>query len=192
MLHSLFGRSLNAFFLSLRQKTTLFDSRPHLIWLFCISAGVLGSILINFASPLIALILVLVALTASFIAQANDIETTPMHIPHLAVRQMIMAIFIFMISIGQETAGSFILLTYIGLFVSAQGLHAIKTKQHDFDKGRPFYHPSSVISDYEIIVFMILVGLVPNESFSAVATLFGIACWITIVSRFYDVFKELD
>lgn len=192
MIHSLFGAPLNSLFLGLRQKTNLFDIAPSIIWLGCMVLGLIGAILIGFIPSIIAIILILIALTVSFIAQTNDIEQTPLNTSHLIMRQTIMAVFIFMISIGQQTAGSFILLTYVCLFASAWGMRAIKIRFTDFGKGRPFYHPSHLIGEYEIIAFMILVGLVSTEAFSAIATLFGIACWITIASRFYDVFRNID
>ncbi|NCO03794.1 MAG: hypothetical protein GW903_06350 [Alphaproteobacteria bacterium] len=192
MIHSLFGPTLNSIFLSLRLKISLFDAAPAVIWLGCMIMGLIGVVFIGFMPPIIAVFLILVTFTASFAAGANDIESAPVNIPHMIMRQTVMAAFIFMMSIGQETAGSFILLTYVGLFASAWGINSIRMTHTDFSKGRAFYHPSHLIGEYEIILFMILIGLVSTEAFSAIATLFGIACWVTIASRFYDIFKNID
>lgn len=98
--------------------------------------------------------------------------------------------FVFMFALGQPdhalTAG-FLLFSFIGLFATSLGGYLI---DRDPSANKAFFHPAKLIEDTEITIFIILVSLNP-AAFSALAVLFGILCWVTAISRIWQVFWDL-
>jgi len=190
MISHLFQSQINTFFFSLRRKLEIIDFAPKLSWLIFTALGLFGAVSTGFLPNILAVLIVFIAFLGLSLLGANDIEEKP-STPHLtASLHIIISVFVFMMSIGQSVAGSFMLLSFIVLFSSFWVLQFQKNIQENY-KNKNFYNPSVLIDDIEIFVFLILVSIFPS-AFSAIATLFGMLCWACAISKFYDVFKSID
>ena len=99
--------------------------------------------------------------------------------------------FIFLFVLGQPhqaSAAIFLMFSFVGLFITYLGSYIVKAKTKQSEK--PFFHPTRMIEDTEIVLFIILACLY-TEAFSAIAVLFGIVCWFTTISRIWYAYFDL-
>lgn len=185
MLNELFSAPIEGLFSKVRAKAEISRTNPEIIWLASLAIGLVACLLIGFKASFFGLIIFLISFFISYIPETKDNKITCQ-----LARFFIMGVVIFLIGIEQPIASSFVLFTLGALFFSDIAHNAIKQRKPDSFKDRAFHHPTKIISEYEILIFIILISLF-YSAFAAITVLFAILCWVTIAMRGYDLFFDL-
>ena len=170
--------------------------KPNHISIYGFIIGIVGCMAIGMQSYMFGLFLILLNRLCDGIdgavARYNQTkgETPNAYGAYLdtVLEMLIFGAFVFLFVLGQPhhaTAGVFIMFSFLGLFATSLGKYVVGNTTSD----RPFYHPVNLIQGGEIIVFIILACFNP-DAFSAIAVLFGVCCWFTIISRIWFSYRD--
>lgn len=202
MLDTLVKEKVNPILDIIAQKLDALGIGPNQITIYGFIVGFVGCIAVGVQSYNFALFLIILNRLADgldgAVARYNDekpegktlVQKLYGQYLDVTLDKIFFAAFVCFYLMGQPhhgIAAATVLFAYVALFSTSMGTYILGTEETS--KKKPFYHPTRLIEETEITIFMVLVCLYPI-AFSAIAALFSILCLATTFSRFW--FNYID
>lgn len=173
---------------------------PNQITIYGFVIGLVGCIAIGLQSYMLGLFLILLNRLADgldgTVSRFDTHEEGTMKGPFGTYLDIILNmvffgafVFLFALSAPEQSIGAaFLLFSLIGLFATDLGDYMFS--EENIRSERSFVHPTRLVECTEITLFIAFVCFYP-ETFSAMAVILGMMCWVTAFSRIWFTFWEL-